>query len=93
MEEIQIIAIRGGSNVSHHAISDYKGIEKSTAKIYSYPRQYIVGLLDNKKARAYVKDSARRIAYCGVNQIGSTRFLQTYADGVWTDNLLNLPQY
>lgn len=93
MENIQIIAIKGGSNVTQHAITDYKGVEQSTGKAYSYPRNYIVGLLDKKEAQAYVKDRSGNIAYCGVRQEGSTRFLQTYADGKWTDNLLSLPQY
>ncbi len=42
---------------------------------------------------AYVQDASGKRAYLRVNHIGTTEYVQTVADGVWTDNLLALPRY
>lgn len=42
---------------------------------------------------AYVQDVYGYRAYLRVNHIGGTEYVQTYADGQWTNNLLALPRY
>ncbi|HET9342878.1 MAG TPA: DUF3892 domain-containing protein [Candidatus Eremiobacteraceae bacterium] len=38
------------------------------------------------------RDPARKSAWVHVNHIGDTKYVQTYADGRWSDNLLSLPE-
>lgn len=94
MDTIQIIRIRGGSLQNHSAISHYQWIRTGNDQPVISTRQEIVQWIDNGKGsnRAFVTDRYRGKAYCEVRQVSQTRFLQTYADGVWTDNLLSLPQ-
>jgi hypothetical protein len=51
-----------------------------------------VRYIDGKEHRFYTDERGAR-AWVGVNTSRSgRRFLQTYADGVWRDNLLALPE-
>lgn len=94
LDEVQIIARRGGSDITHHAITHYKWIRKSSDAGIIDTRQAVVNWVDQDPQlhKAFVQDKFGRKAYCGVRQLGNVRFLQTYADGVWTNNLLDLPQ-
>lgn len=94
MDEIQINGIRGGSLQNHSAISHYRWIRPNSSQSTIDTRQDVVQWMDNGRGanKAFVLDRNGNKAYCGVRQVGTTRFLQTYADGVWTDNLLSLPQ-
>lgn len=93
---VEITRIRGGSLRTHHAISDYEWVNHSTGESKIASRNAMVEWIEEDKANhlAYVRDrrNPKIIVYCGVNHIGTTKFLQTYADGRWTDNLLDLPQ-
>ena len=54
-------------------------------------RQEIVGWIRNDKGKAYVWDGSRAVIVLVVD--GTPPYLRTFADGVWTDNLLALPEY
>lgn len=51
----------------------------------------VVSWIENKNGEAQVTDG-RRTAEVGVVD-AKPKHLRTYADGVWTDNLLALPRY
>ena len=51
----------------------------------------IIDSIDRKTNTFYVEDSRGHRAYVGVQRPSGRRpYIQTYADGVWTDNLLAL---
>jgi hypothetical protein len=54
-------------------------------------RESMVDWIQNKGGQAFVTDGTNTIAVRVVE--ATPRYLQTYADGVWTDNLLALPTY
>lgn len=49
-----------------------------------------VALLDSKQHTMFVQEVGKR-AEVGVRQGTRGKYLQTYADGVWQNNLLSLP--
>ena len=63
--------------------ADNKSGESSTA--------IMVDWIDNKKGVAKVKSGAKEATVGTVD--GTLRYLRTYADRVWTDNLLALPRF
>ena len=51
----------------------------------------IISRIDSGSDKFYVRDSAGRSAWVGVvRPAGRRAYIRTYADGVWTDNLLAL---
>jgi hypothetical protein len=77
----------------HHAISNLGWTEDGTGKTGRSTRLEIYEWIKNKNGVAYVLDARGNKAYVRTreNQHG-TKYLQTYADQVWTDNLLALPE-
>ena len=55
-------------------------------------REVIVDWIANKGGVAYVCGGNFHIARIGVVQ-GNPRYIRSYADGAWSDNLLSLPRY
>jgi hypothetical protein len=77
----------------HHAISNLGWVEDGTGKVGKNTRLEIYDWIKNQGGDAYVLDSRSNRAQVGPRENASgTRFLQTYADQVWTDNLLALPE-
>lgn len=77
----------------HHAISYLGWIQDGTGSTGKSTRLQMYDWLKNQNGQAYVLDGRGNKAYVGTreNQNG-TQYLQTYADRVWTDNLLALPE-
>jgi hypothetical protein len=77
----------------HHAISHLGWVNEENGKTGKNTRLEIYNWLKNENGAAYVTDGAgnRAYVYPKENQNG-TKFVQTYADDVWTDNLLYLPE-
>ena len=77
----------------HHAITHLGWIEDGTGKTGKSTRMEMYDWIKNNNGVAYVLDARGNKAYVGTreNQYG-TKYLQTYADQVWTDNLLALPE-
>ncbi len=94
MTTIQIIAIRGGSNVNHHAIERYKWQRLSDNVIGDNEREDLVAQIRNSNGNlvAFVQVGGSR-ANCETRTIGSVSFLETYPDNTRKDNLLSLPQF
>jgi Protein of unknown function (DUF3892) len=93
---IRITCIRksGGYHQDpHHAIEDLGWTDESTGERKTSTRLQVYDWIKNQNGVAYVTDRIGNRAYVGTRENAhSTKFLQTYADQVWTDNLLSLPE-
>ena len=77
----------------HHAISHLRWKDEQTCENGKNTRFEIYDWIKNKDGLAYVLDSRGNKAYVGTREnANGTKYLQTYADRVWTDNLLALPE-
>jgi Protein of unknown function (DUF3892) len=77
----------------HHAISHVGWVEDGTGKTGKSSRIEIYEWIKSQGGVAYVQDSRNNKAGVGTREnTDGTKFLQTYADQVWTDNLLALPE-
>jgi hypothetical protein len=74
----------------HEHISDVRWYSPSDGKMDASPVANIVKFI-NEKNRAYVCDG-HRIVDVGVVD-ANPPYIRTYADKVWTDNLLALPKF
>lgn len=92
--KIQIVCINkdnGNHHNPHEAISRFGWVGVDGIKKHSNLQQ-MVQFLSNESNSAYVSDG-QNIAYCYVNTSSSGRkFVQTYRDSRWTNNLLQLPE-
>jgi hypothetical protein len=76
----------------HHAISHLGWLNEDNGKKAKSTRLEIYNWLkESDDNKAYVKDQAKAYVYTRESANG-TKFVQTYADRVWTDNLLSLPE-
>lgn len=94
---IQITCIKksGGYHQDpHHAIEDLGWRDDSTGEEKISTRLQVYDWLkQNTDNKAYVRDNAGNTAYLYPREnVNGTKFVQTYADNKWTDNLLSLPE-
>jgi hypothetical protein len=84
----------GGNHADpHHAIEDLGWIDEQSGKTGKSTRLQMYEWLKSKSGTAYVRDKQGNTAYVGTREhTNGTRFVQTYADKVWTDNLLALAE-
>lgn len=77
----------------HHShIVEIRATNHDTGAIVRGTRQQWVDAVKDG-VKAYVRDKYGNVAYLRVNHVGTTEYVQTYADGKWTDNLLALPRF
>jgi hypothetical protein len=77
----------------HHAISYLRWIEDGTGRTGKNSRLEIYNWIKDQSGTAYVLGSTGHRALVGTREhANGTKYLQTYADRVWTDNLLALPE-
>jgi hypothetical protein len=77
----------------HHAISTLDWVNESNGNTGRNTRIEIYDWIKNQNGIAYVQDLRGNRANVGTREHSNgTRFLQTYSDRVWTDNLLALPE-
>lgn len=90
---IKITAIRQSGGSGHEHITHVWWTNPSSGKTGDNSRAAIVDWIDGKNGKAYVEDRHGNRADVGVvaPNYGS-KYLQTHADGRWTDNLLALPR-
>ena len=68
-------------------------IDEQSGKTGKSTRLQMYEWLKSKSGTAYVRDKQGNTAYVGTREhTNGTRFVQTYADKVWTDNLLALAE-
>jgi hypothetical protein len=76
----------------HEAISSLGWINEETGARGTSTRLEIYDFVKNKGGTAYVIDrKGNRALVAARENVHGTKFVQTYADGIWTDNLLSLP--
>lgn len=91
---IEITAIRLGSSQSHEHISLLQWRNTQTGASGQSTRQAVVEWLEESKANQAVVASAGSWVYVGVFAPKSgDKYVRTYANGNWTDNLLSLPRF
>lgn len=91
---VKCIAIRMTHNGYHHEhISEIQWVQDGSSDKAVSTREKMVEWIEGG-GKAYVKDAKGDIAYLGVrvSSLGN-KYVQTYADGIWTDNLLALPRF
>lgn len=77
----------------HHAISYLAWKNEETGAAGKNSRLELYDWIKDKNGVAYVRDSRGNQVSVGTREhANGTRFLQTYADRIWTDNLLALPE-
>lgn len=90
---IQVTAVHLEGGYSHQHISELRWIDRSTNETKQSTRQQVVDFIEIHDGKVYVEQGGYR-AYVYVRQSASgMKFLQTYADGKWQDNLLSLPRF
>jgi hypothetical protein len=64
------------------------------AAAWRWTKEQVIASIDAKTNSFYVADlQTGKRAYIGVYRaLGKQPWLQTYADGIWTNNLLSLPK-
>lgn len=84
----------GGNHADpHHAISHLRWANEATGETGKNTRIEIYDWIKYKSGNAFVRDSRSNQVNVGTREHSNgTKFLQTYADKVWTDNLLALPE-
>ncbi len=94
MSDLRCVAIRmsaGGSR--HEHITRIQWVEDGTTTKNDNTRAEMVAFVE-KGGRAYVKDKRGDVAYLRVRiSYAGNKYVQTYADGIWSDNLLALPSF
>lgn len=81
----------GGSR--HEHITDIRWVEDGKATPQSSSRAEMVKFVEGK-GKAYVRDARGDVAYLRVRTSSAgNKYVQTYADGIWSDNLLALPRF
>jgi hypothetical protein len=90
---IRITAIRLSGGTTHQHIVRLWWTNPSTNETGDNSRAEIVSWIENKNGKAYVEDARGNRADVGVvTPSYGEKYLRTYADKVWTDNLLALPK-
>jgi hypothetical protein len=78
-------------NSPHERITHVGGLD-SNGNRWRDTSTNVVGFIERKEHRFYTKEG-NATAWVGVRtSAAGNKFLQTYADGVWKDNLLALPE-
>jgi hypothetical protein len=82
------------SGKTHDRIKEVEWVNPETKNTGRSSRLEMYDWIKDKDGKAFVTDSAGDKAYVGTreNEYG-TKYIQTYADGIWNDNLLALPEY
>jgi hypothetical protein len=89
MVRITTVHMAGGEK--HEHIESVKWIDPADSKTGSSTRAQMVEYIEAKKGRAVVGEGMQRV---GVGVVDATpKYIRTYADGNWTNNLLALPRY
>ncbi|WP_326837809.1 DUF3892 domain-containing protein [Amycolatopsis rhabdoformis] len=89
---IRITAIRLSGGQGHEHISHLWWTNPGDGSTGNNTRAGIVDWIENKNGKAYTEDAHGNRADVAVRKPAhGSKYLQTHADGVWTNNLLALP--
>lgn len=83
----------GNHNNPHSAISKLGWVEDGTGKTGQSSRLEMYDWIKHRDGHAYVRDGNGNTARVGTAETaGGTKYVRTYRDSTWTDNLLALPE-
>jgi hypothetical protein len=89
---ITCISKAGGDHENRHVAISNLGWDGTGTKGNS-TRLEMYDWIKHQKGEAYVRDGNGNTAHVGtVETDRGTKYVRTYADGKWTDNLLALPE-
>ena len=77
---------------SHLHIASLRAVDAATGQRYEDTRDGWVRYIENGNS-GFVHDAYGNTVGVYVNHNGYVKWVQTYADNRWTDNLLALPKY
>lgn len=90
---IRVTAIRLTGGQSHEHISHLWWTNPADGKTGDNTRSQLVEWIEKESGKAYVDDQhGNRADVLVVTPTVGQKYLRTYADGKWTDNLLALPR-
>jgi len=91
---ITCISKAGGNHEdAHTAISHLGWTDEATRETGNSTRIEIYDWIKNKSGYAYVRDGSGNTVRVGTAETArGTKYVRTYRDKVWTDNLLALPE-
>jgi Protein of unknown function (DUF3892) len=88
---ITYIRLAGGSGHEHIVHLWWK--DQGTNEPGNASRADVISWIEGKRGVAYVDDERGHVVSVGVvTPDRGPKYLRTYADAVWTDNLLSLPR-
>lgn len=93
MADCQVTCITKPNPLNAHEHITHIG-NSHTVPPWKWTREQVILSIDNKTNTFFVMDprTGRRADVAVYRVTGKYPFLRTHADGVWTDNLLSLPQ-
>ena len=89
---IRITAIRPSGGTTHQHIMRLWWSQPTTGRSGNHSRAEIISWIENQDVKAYVEEGGHRVDVRVVKPSSGPKYLRTYADGFWTDNLLALPR-
>ncbi|WP_019072977.1 DUF3892 domain-containing protein [Streptomyces hokutonensis] len=90
---IQITAVHLTAGRTHQHIDRLWWSDQAEGSSGDNSRAEIVAWIENRNGQAYTDDGHGNRADVAVRKPAQgPKYLQTHADGVWTDNLLALPR-
>ena len=90
---IRITAVRLSGGTEHEHIVHLWWTNPATGQSDNNSRAEIVAWIEDQNGKAYVEDGyGHRVDVLVVRPAFGAKYLRTYADGRWTNNLLALPR-
>jgi len=91
---VRITHIRLSSNnyANHEHITDFKWVNRENGTTGQSTKPAMVEWIDGG-GKAYVESGTSTVSVGVVKPSNGDPYLRTYANGVWTDNLLSLPKF
>jgi hypothetical protein len=77
----------------HQHITDLKWVSDGDGSIGQNTRAQLVSWIDTQGGVAHTGSGTTYVKVHTVHPANGLPYLQTYADGEWTNNLLNLPPF
>lgn len=89
---IRITAVRLTGGQTHQHITRVWWTNPANGESRDNTRAEVVSWIEHENGKAYVDEDGCRVDVLVVTPASGPKFLRTYADGVWKDNLLALPR-
>jgi len=88
---VRVIKVHMVGGELHEHIAEVEWVDPATLDVGRSSRAGMVEFLEKPGSRAIVGEGANQV---DVGVVRATpKYIRTYADGTWTNNLLSLPRY